>query len=106
MDMNTPPLLEPYDPVDFLNDGEEDDDDDEEYHDVDEEILSRGRSRSRSMHVNDEQTQLSSVNSSLESRGGALNPLTEISEKRTGPLQHREVLALQKVKVHYKIIVF
>jgi hypothetical protein len=87
---------------DYEEQGYEDDEDDEE------DRFSRGRSRSRSVHSNDDDSgQLipfsgqnpEDPNSTTSEEGGKNGNRGNNSAvvERTGPLQHREVVALQKV---------
>lgn len=81
--------------------GSRDGNDEEE---EDEEVFSRGRSRSRSMHANDDGVKASDlipVTDDSNSDGvQSSTPSTTVNKpvERTGPLQHREVVALKKVR--------
>ena len=82
-------------------DGAEDSQDvneDEDYQTLDEEVLSRGRSRSRSMHANDDNFSPEVITPPLDKKITPIRPPSpDLIEKRSGPLQHREVQALRKV---------
>lgn len=89
------------------NMGPEDNDSSDEEED-EEELYTRGRSRSRSVHAND-QDGSTYVANDREGNSGPPELQSEHSDdaskngagkvERTGPLQHREVIALQKVSV-------
>lgn len=68
---------------------------------LEEQMYSRGRSRSRSMHNNDDVPDGSIVTpidpSGYVSKGSSSDSRAEKAIERTGPLQHREVAALKKV---------
>lgn len=86
-------------PLNLDADIDENDYDDEEYYDDDfagpsEEMYSRGRSRSRSVHENDMAPDIPSL--IPPSNQDPCHPAPENIEKRSGPLQEREVMALQK----------
>lgn len=81
-----------------------DDSDSSDEEEDEEELYTRGRSRSRSVHANDSGSDSFMVNEGEDYSGSA--PETPQSEmvddgrgkaERTGPLQQREVVALQKV---------
>lgn len=79
----------------------------EEEEEDEESRFTRGRSRSRSMHSNDDDIPAYPEGMTQSTEGGAVpphpprntseNPVTPVTE-RTGPLAHREVVALQKVQ--------
>ena len=74
-------------------------DDDQEI-EQEEELYTRGRSRSRSMHANDE-TGLD-ASSSIDITANKIHAEQQRTEKlvvaeRTGPLQQKEIVALKKV---------
>jgi hypothetical protein len=108
-------------PLDFskldLNQGDQGDDDlDEDEEERQQELIeTRGRSRSRSVHANDDNTDsyipdnipktkhgLSSeaIQEQLK-KAGEKSPAPNAPVDRSGPLQHREVVALQKVSVYF-----
>jgi hypothetical protein len=95
--------------------GEEEYDEDEEERQQ-ELIMTRGRSRSRSVHANDDNNSYvpdgipknkgltpEAVQQQMDARkngtGGEKGPTPPTSVDRSGPLQHREVVALQKVSL-------
>lgn len=87
-------------PLNLDADLDENDFDDEEYFDDDfdhpsEEMYSRGRSRSRSVHENDTAPDIPS-SFVPQSHLDPCQPVIENLDKRSGPLQEREVMALQK----------
>jgi hypothetical protein len=68
-----------------------------------EELYTRGRSRSRSVHANDDAPDSNIVTpidpSSYISKGNNSDQRNDkLSSERTGPLQQREVVALKKVR--------
>lgn len=93
------------------NMGPEDNDSSSDEED-EEEIYTRGRSRSRSVHANDQDSGAYTMGDESGGYAGPPVPQSEIASEeggkggggkveRTGPLQHREVVALQKVSTPY-----
>lgn len=93
----------------IIDDDSKADNDDEEYVD-DEDVCSRGRSRSRSVHQMDENTNnivpvqidTSSINNNNDNINNSNNDTNKTDKlERSGPLQQREVLVLKKGIVEY-----
>lgn len=105
-------------PLDFskldlnLEDQGEDEYDEDEEERQQELIMTRGRSRSRSVHANDDNSYVpdgipknkglspEAVQQQMDARKnvtGEKGPTPPVPVDRSGPLQHREVVALQKV---------
>lgn len=83
----------------------DDKDDDGEGEEGDEERFTRGRSRSRSVHSNDDDGGAfvyhpgpAPENNNSDEEQGKSSGSHATTMERTGPLQHREVIALQKVE--------
>jgi hypothetical protein len=98
-------------------DAEDDDYDEDEEERQHEMLMTRGRSRSRSVHANDDNNNEylpdtvekpstgpktlteEQLKEQLAAKTKSERPVVPLAADRTGPLQHREVVALQKVSV-------
>lgn len=89
---------EPFDPSMTFDDDEINKDSDELNESNEEEYFSRTRSRSRSVHENDDKVKtFTEKEIQAQVQKAKDHPTERVTIEKTGPLQHREVAILQQV---------
>jgi hypothetical protein len=103
-DQNNPTMvtenggLEPYDPNMTFDEDDANEESDDFNESNEEEYFSRTRSRSRSIHENDDKVKILTETEILAQVAKSKDhPVERAKVEKTGPLQHREVAILQQV---------
>jgi hypothetical protein len=91
--------LEPYDPNMIFDEEDTNEDSDDFNESNEEEYFSRTRSRSHSIHENDDKVRrLTDTELQAQVAKAKEHPVERAKVEKTGPLQHREVAILQQVR--------